>query len=116
MFTVDLGTGPIECKANLRALVAYEQRFGADMVHDLFGVVRPMGDGEDDGSVDFTAFPWTKAVKALWACCKGARQGTPDVDEWLDRFDDSDVDLFELSATIVPEIRKGLFRPRAAAS
>lgn len=115
MFTVDLGTGPVECEANLRALVAYEQAFGTDMVHDVFGRVE-VGGPDDPAVIDFTAFPWTRAVKALWACAKARNAGVDDFDSWLAQFDGSRVDLLSLSAALVPGMRRGLFRTGAADS
>lgn len=115
MFTVDVGTGPIECEASLRALIAYEQAFGSDMVHDLFGRVS-LSERPDPDVIDFTSFPWTRAVRALWACARARNAGVDDFESWAVQFDGRDVDLFALSATLVPELRRGLFRAGAADS
>lgn len=110
---IDFGCGEVEATPCVKTLVIYEQEFGSDMVQDLFGreTVRRTDDSDVLFAFDYRDFEWTAALKALWASVKTADPSTPPFRAWADSL--GDVDLMEVVARFIPEVRARLFRPRA---
>lgn len=109
---INFGSGEKEIIASTYTLVIYEQEFGTDLIHDVYGrhvIERPKTD--DDGNVlpvvDYTRFNWTSMVKALWAMLKTADPSVPPFMEWAR--ENGGVNLFALNNEMMEELDRGFF-------
>lgn len=108
---IDYGRGPEECRVGLKAMSAYEQEFGRDIIQDLFGRVVVRGpEEEDEGvvvAVDYRDTNWTALVRVLWASLRAADESVPPYPVWADGIDS--LDLNAVSDAIVPEAIRAFF-------
>jgi hypothetical protein len=84
-----------ELTARLSTLVAYEQEFKGDLVHDL----QP----RDDGTVNYMAY-----FRGLWAMLRAADGSVPPYAEWVRKV--GHVDFNEVVAVVSREANEGFFR------
>lgn len=103
---IEVNGKKVEFKVSVLTTVLYEQEFGSDIIKDLFGKV--VQDTSRDVVFDYTTTNWTATLKAFWAAIKTANRATPSFNEWAAEC--GDIDLFEVSSILMPEVMRGLFR------
>ncbi|WP_288070768.1 hypothetical protein [Adlercreutzia caecimuris] len=108
---LDYGRGPEECRMGLKAMSAYEQEFGRDIIQDLFGRVTVREPEPDEegvvASVDYRDTNWTALVRALWASRRAADESVPPYAVWADGIDA--LDLNAVSDALMPEAVRTFF-------
>ena len=119
-----------ELVASAHTLMVYEQQFKSGLIEDVFGRISLAGHEHDidrNGNLvvaDYTIDNWGAYIKALWAMLKSASDlaraegrpydQIPPFPEWSIKA--TNLDMSEVSAIVVTECQRGLFRAGAAAS
>lgn len=104
---LNFGGKDVKFRASARALLVYKRQFGREYLADVSGMLGLVSEDKNGKkAVDFSKLDTETLCRVAWTLAYTADSSTPQMDDWLDSFDDFPV--IEILTELLPMLNSTL--------